>query len=185
MNFNQIDNKELNTLDLVKYSNSINSPEYKCYFLDKSGSEHYRLLAYIAQNNFDINILDIGTFKGCSALAFSINESNNVYSFNIVNHLDLNQYPNNIKFIIDNILNDKYKNLILNCPYILLDTNHDGGFEQKFYEYLISIQYKGYLLLDDIYLNTAMINFWNLIDQEKYDISSIGHITGTGVVKFN
>jgi len=185
MNFNHINNEELDALDLVKYSNSINSLEYKHYFLDKSGSEHYRLLSYIAQNNFNINILDIGTLKGCSALAFSVNESNRVYSFNVVNHLDLNQYPNNIEFIIDNILNEKYKNLILDCPYILLDTNHDGVFEEKFYKYLISIEYRGYLLLDDIYLNTAMINFWNLIDQEKYDISSIGHKTGTGVVYFN
>lgn len=185
MNFNNIDNKELDALDLVKYSNIINCPEHAQYFLDRSGSEHYRLLAYIAQNNSKINILDIGTFKGCSALAFSINKSNKVYSFNIVNHLDLNQYPKNIEFIIDNILNEKYKNLILNCHYILLDTNHDGIFEQTFYKYLISIQYKGYLLLDDIYLNAAMINFWNLIDQEKYDISSIGHTTGTGVVYFN
>jgi hypothetical protein len=185
MNFHQINNKQLDALDLVKYSNNINSLEHKQYFLDKSGSEHYRLLAYISQNNFNINILDVGTLKGCSALAFSINESNKVHSFNIVNHLDLSQYPNNIKFIIDNILNNKYKNLILNSHYILLDTDHDGVFEKQFYEYLIYIKYKGYLLLDDIYLNPAMLNFWHLITQEKYDISSIGHSTGTGVVYFD
>jgi hypothetical protein len=49
---------------------------------------------------------------------------------------------------------------------------------------LISINYKGYLLLDDIHLNFEMERFWGSITKEKYDITNIGHITGTGVVYF-
>ena len=79
---------------------------------------------------------------------------------------------------------DEHKDLVLSCTYILLDTNHDGTFEKAFYEYLIEIDYKGILLLDDIKLNPEMIDFWNGITKEKQDISEIGHITGTGLVMF-
>lgn len=184
MDFLSITNEHLDTIDLSAYSQKINSLEYQKYFLLNSGREHYRLLAHISQKNSSVNILDIGTFKGCSALAFSINETNKIYSFNLVDEFDLVKKPSNIEFIIDNILNEKYKSLILDSNYIMLDTFHDGNFEKKFYEYLISIDYKGYLLLDDIHLNSEMEEFWNSIKKEKYDISSIGHLTGTGVVYF-
>ena len=48
-----------------------------------------------------------------------------------------------------------------------------------------NIKYKGYLMLDDIYYNDAMRNFWSSIVEEKYDISNIGHHSGTGLVIFN
>jgi hypothetical protein len=49
---------------------------------------------------------------------------------------------------------------------------------------LVSIGYTGYLLLDDIHLNFEMERFWGSITKEKYDITNIGHLTGTGVVYF-
>jgi hypothetical protein len=67
----------------------------------------------------------------------------------------------------------------------MLDTYNDGTFETEFYNYLVSIGYTGYLLLDDIHLNFEMERFWGSITKEKYDITNIGHVTGTGVVYFN
>jgi len=185
MDFLTITNEELDNIDLLSYSQTINSLEYQSYFMSKSGQEHYRLLSYISQNYNSINILDIGTLKGCSALALSINNSNKVFSFNIENHLDLSETPTNIEFIIDNIINGNYDDLILNSPIILLDTFHDGTFEQKFLDYLILINYKGNLILDDIYLNSNMKSFWENINLPKNDITHIGHLTGTGLVIFN
>jgi len=66
-----------------------------------------------------------------------------------------------------------------------LDTFHDGTFELKFYNHLKSINYNGYLLLDDIKLNKEMIEFWNQIELDKEDLSYLGHSSGTGVVYFN
>jgi hypothetical protein len=40
----------------------------------------------------------------------------------------------------------------------------------------------GTLILDDIYLNDDMVNFWNQINDDKIDATNIGHSTGTGVV---
>ena len=45
--------------------------------------------------------------------------------------------------------------------------------------------YKGFVLLDDIKLNTGMYDFWNNIEEEKYDLSDIGHETGTGLVNLS
>ena len=184
MDFLSITNEQLDNIDLFPYSQRINSLEYQQYFMSKSGQEHYRLLAYISQNDKWVDILDIGTLKGCSALAFSVNIANKVRSFNTGNELDLNQVPTNAEFIIDDVLNEKYKNNILSSKYIMLDTYHDGTFETEFYNYLVSIGYTGYLLLDDIHLNFEMERFWGSITKEKYDITNIGHITGTGVVYF-
>ena len=52
--------------------------------------------------------MDIGTLKGCSALAFSINQTNKVRTFNVGNELDLNLLPSNVEFIIDDILKFEY-----------------------------------------------------------------------------
>ena len=185
MDFLSITNEELDNIDLFPYSQKINSLEYQQYFMSKSGQEHYRLLAHISQTNDLVDILDVGTLKGCSALAFSVNSKNKVRSFNVLNQFDLNYTPLNSEFIIDNVLNGNYNSVILGSKYIMLDTYHDGTFEKEFYDYLISINYKGYLLLDDIHLNFEMERFWGSITKEKYDISNLGHITGTGLVIFN
>ena len=138
-----------------------------------------------SSNSFnDETFIDVGTLKGSSALALSTNKKNKVYSFNLSSQLELNSLPENVEFIIDNVLNGKYDNILLSAKFILLDTFHDGTFEKQFYEYIESIGYSGYLLLDDIHLNTEMERFWGSITKEKYDITSIGHSTGTGVVYF-
>jgi hypothetical protein len=90
-----------------------------------------------------------------------------------------------VEFIIGDILDSRYESLVLSSSYILLDTFHDGTFEKQFVDYLSLIHWKGYLLLDDIYLNNEMKNFWNSLDRDKTDLTSIGHITGTGLVIFS
>jgi hypothetical protein len=66
----------------------------------------------------------------------------------------------------------------------MLDTKHDGVFEQEFFDFLVKENYNGIVLFDDIHLNSQMKNFWSNIELEKYDITNIGHWSGTGVVVF-
>lgn len=174
-------------LDSINMDNSkqINNKEYQDYFTSPSSTEHYRLLSHLSNNISNSILIDVGTLKGSSALALSVNQTNTVYSFNLSNELELDLLPNNINFIIDDIINEKYKPIILESKIILLDTFHDGTFEKTFYDYLKEIDYKGILLLDDIKLNNEMVQFWNSITEDKSDISYIGHITGTGIVYFN
>ena len=176
--------EELQKINLTELSKNINSEEYKNYFLSLYGKEHYMLLAYFSTYYNNSIIIDIGSLKGCSALALSYNKTNKIKSFNIANHLDLSDIPDNIEFIVDNILNEEYKELILSSKLILVDTFHDGTFEQQFHDYLNEINWKGVLLLDDIKLNQEMINYWNNIKENKTDITQYGHDTGTGIVYF-
>lgn len=180
----KLNNQILDDLDM-RISKYISNDEYKSYYNEVSSKEHYRLLTYITNSYNGINIIDIGTLKGCSALALSTNKLNNVYSFNVSDQLELNEKPKNIEFIIDNIINGNYDELILKSPVILLDTYHDGTFEKQFLDYISNINYKGTIILDDIHLNKEMGYFWNQINLDKDDITHLGHSTGTGVVYIN
>jgi hypothetical protein len=182
----QINKEELEAINLNLLASSIIEDEFKNYFLGNYGEEHYKLLAWFASKFNDSLILDIGTYKGCSALALSYNLSNKVKSFDIRYGLrNIINYPSNIEFIIDDILDEKYKSLILSSKFILLDTDHDGAFEYSLYNYLKVINYKGYLMIDDIKFNSSMEEFWTSIVEKKYDISHIGHHSGTGLVIFS
>ena len=67
---------------------------------------------------------------------------------------------------------------------IMLDTNHDGGFENEAYRYFQRIGFKGLLFLDDIHLNPPMEAFWAQITEPKEDITDLGHWSGSGIVDF-
>jgi hypothetical protein len=105
-----------------------------------------------------------------------------VYSFNLHDELQLKKKPNNIEFIIDNVINGKYDKILSESKIILLDTFHDGTFENEFLNYLKRINYSGTLILDDIHLNNEMKLFWDGLNDDKLDLTNIGHQTGTGVV---
>ena len=156
------------------------------WFFHPAGKEHYRLLIRISELLEGSNIIDVGTYEGSSSLALADNNSNHVFSFDInKNHNVSKITKSNISFIVSDCTSNDYKAKILSSPFILLDTAHDGLFENIFYKYLLDIKYRGVLMLDDIRLNRHMIDFWNSIKLEKQEITQIGHYTGTGLVWFN
>ena len=97
-------NNFLDSIDLTKFEADL-VPFVKQYFYLNSGVEHYRLLAHISSYYNDETILDIGSYKGGSALALSFNKNNTVISIDIENHLELSINRANIEFKILNILN--------------------------------------------------------------------------------
>lgn len=166
----------------------------KCELLNVSGMEHYRLLAYISSLFHNTTILDIRTHRGNSALALSYNKSNIVHSFDIVNNVIDDNIKNisNIQFHIDNLFEparqDSWKNIILQSSFIFLDVDpHNGKMEFEFYNYLKDINYQGFVICDDIwYFKEMRDNFWyNIPPQYKYDLTDIGHWSGTGIFTFN
>jgi hypothetical protein len=170
-------------IDLNKLSRFAASAEYRAFFLDKNFKEHYRLLSHLSSQYQNSIIFDIGTFKGYSALALSYEPTNLIVSYDIQDHKDLHERNNisTIEFNIGNALNDPR---LLQAPLILLDTNHDGGFEMQVYTFLKNNGYQGLLVLDDIYLNAEMMRFWEHIDLPKEDVTDLGHWSGTGIVDF-
>lgn len=190
----EVTNEELDAINFSNYKlrrEITNVPEH--WFLLESGKEHYRLLYYISSLFSGKTLIDIGTWVGDSALALASNKENKVISYDIVRQprntqgisIDINQLikDENIKFILgDATKHDKEE--ILNSPFIMLDTAHDGIFENEFYNFLKEINYKGFFFLDDIHLNEPMRQFWNSITEDKYDLTKVGHWSGSGLVHF-
>lgn len=152
----------------------------------KGISEHYRLLSYLSKSFDNITIIDAGTLYGHSCLALSQNLKNVILTYDI-QHVNLNfanEYKNVIFKKLD--INEETPEVIKSATIILLDIDpHDGIQETKFINYLKQINYKGYVICDDIFLNEGMKNWWNSVDIEKYDLTDIGHFSGTGLINFN
>jgi predicted O-methyltransferase YrrM len=142
-----------------------------------SGVEHYRLLRFLAEQSG--LVFDVGTYRGYSALALALGGAN-VVSYDIADHRDKSAARSAIEFRTGNALDDSR---LLDADLIVLDTFHDGRYENEFYEF-IRRDYKGALILDDIHLNDEMRHFWLSIEEEKHDISAVGHHSGTGLVLF-
>lgn len=173
----------IESINLENLAHRIPEAEHRGYFLDVAGAEHYRLLAAYSTLFENQILLDIGTFKGCSALALSYNPRNKVISFDIQDRVNV-QKPDNVDFIVGDVLEKKYQPVIMAAPIIMLDTFHDGTFERQFLAHLRALNWHGTLLMDDIYLNDVMREVWREIKERKEDISRLGHWTGTGSVAF-
>lgn len=174
----------LNKLDLSHNDYMLkNMSDFANYYHYPSGQEHYRLLSFISKLYNNETIYDIGTNNGCSAIALSENNSNVVKTYDIVDYKNPGAITKpNIIFYLENIVNNI--NVLNETRFIMLDTNHDGVFENIFYNKLKEIKYKGLLFLDDIHLNSDMKKFWSNILEEKYDLTIKGHNTGSGLIVF-
>ena len=175
------DRQKIAAIDLERFRPFV-ADIYTDYFWLEPGTEHYKLLAYLSTCWNDATLIDLGTDKGCSALALSYNRSNRVISYDIEDRKrDPISLPN-IEFRVKDALEDRDD--LISSPLIVLDTAHDGVFERRVYDMLDAAGYEGLLLLDDINLNTAMQDFWRQISREKIDLTPIGHWSGTGLARF-
>lgn len=177
----------INAIDISKEREFISDPDTLSYYEKGAGEEHYKLLIYLSQSMKPKLAFDIGTCRGASALALA-NGSERVRSYDISNGVNLNNLHklNNISFIIGDVTDDPE---LADSELILLDASHNGFFEEKVVNCLISIGFKGILLLDDINLAgyERLTTWWkNLTLSGKYDISKYGHnkIAGTGMLVF-
>ena len=174
----------------------INEQGIEFYF--KPGIEHYKLLAYFSTLYDNVNIIDIGTHLGHSALSLSYNKNNTIYTFDIIDKVRQNiKKISNIKFMNDNLFEEdtfiKWKDIILNAPFIFLDVDpHNGFMEMDFYNLLKKYNYNGFVICDDIwYFKEMRDNFWYKIEDKiggidhKFDLTYLGHWSGTGIINFN
>ena len=179
-----LDKAQINKIDLSAKANFAASDEFKVYLVDVQRKEHYRLLAHLSCHFKNATLFDIGTHKGYSALALSYNPDNRIVSYDVEDLKDLRHHEklNQIDFQVGNALEDPR---LLSSPLILLDTYHDGRFEAQTLDFLERNNYRGLLILDDIYLNATMMALWERIPLPKEDVSDIGHWSGTGLVDFS
>lgn len=183
-----LDIDDLNSVNFGFPFDFINKDLIYSYIFSPAGVDHYRLLRKISQSFKGITISDVGTNRGLSALSLS-GVGNTVKSFDVIDLVDprLKGISDQIgcEFVLRNLLEDEtLKNYVINSDFIFLDTDHDGIFENQFYTFLVDGGFSGTLLLDDIYLNEPMRDFWSSITQDKKDITRFGHFSGTGIVNF-
>ena len=154
------------------------------------GISDYPFYAYLSSLFNNITILEIGTCLGGSAIMMSHNKTNNIISYDVVDHVKGGIKKENIEFRIGNFMKDEidYNSIDL----ISIDATHDGNSEREMVKYLEDNWKGGILFLDDIHNNNGgdMSSFWQSIDRERheaYDVSDIAHgsTTGSGLVNFN
>lgn len=153
--------------------------------------QHYKLLAFLSSQFNNKSIIDIGTHRGSSALALTYNKTNQIHSFDIIDKMQQHKIQN-VSFYIENIFSalgfQKYKDLILNAPLIVLDVDpHDGKTELDFFYLLQMCDYKGLLFVDDIWHFKPMRDeFWyHIPSNQKYDLTPFGHFSGSGLISFD
>jgi Bacterial protein of unknown function (HtrL_YibB) len=195
MHYN-ITDKLIETVNFAKFNETIkySLPNDLSEFGEVPGKQHYRLLSYFSSLFNNSIIIDIGTHRGNSALALSYNETNVIHTFDIVDNVVNTEIKNlnNVNFHIENLFDsatfEKWKNTILSSPFIFLDVDpHNGFMEMDFYNLLKNINYQGFVICDEIwYFKEMRDNFWHKIPyEERYDLTNIGHWSGTGVFTFN
>ena len=170
------------------------SPDSRDHFFGKCGKEHYRLLSYLSTQFNHTNIVNIHTNEGYEALALSYNETNTVFSFGHTETLANTMLDEraNIHYINEDIMNPqhrlKWRQVIQTAAFIFVDIEpHKGDAEYEFYTYLCDIGYRGFVIYDDIWYFKDMRNhFWYKIpESQRFDLTEVGHWSGTGVVNFN
>lgn len=169
-------------------------PEQNQWFSAPFG-EHYKLINSLCKSLSLRKVVEVGSFTGMSALIWMLNNVS-LTSIDIVpwNEFDdtvlsdaLIQDASFSQKILDLMDVDSFNEMIpdfLSSDLIFLDGPKDGIFEQEVVPKLINLLSgrSVWLLLDDIHLR-AMQPCWDAITNEKYDLSLIGHSSGTGLVR--
>ena len=159
--------------------------------------EHYRLLSGLIQHINPKTLIDIGTSTGMSSrvmLDYTPPKSK-IITFDLIkwdsfdSHLEKEDFKSGrLTQYLEDLSNieifQKYLPIINEADLIFLDAPKDGIFEYLFIKNLVEsdlICKTRYLILDDIkFLN--MVKLWRSIRSPKFDLTSFGHATGTGII---
>lgn len=176
---------------LAKLPGAVQSEGNRREFTGPSGREHYRMLAFLSGLFRNATIIDIGTHLGMSALALSSEPSNRVISFDIKVTTNAAAAERGVRFetadLWDPAVREQWKETILGAPLIFLDIDpHEGTRELEFYRWLLGCDYRGLLVLDDIwYFKPMRDNMWYAIpESHKTDVTLVGHWSGSAIVHF-
>jgi len=142
---------------------------------------HYGLLGYISSLVDNQRIIEMGTRFGFSALAMSINETNKVTSYDIVERGQSLIVKPNLHFRLLNLLEEENSHVILESDILFVDiAPHNGVDEKQITDYLIANNYKGITLWHDIHDGSrkqpprTMWKWWIALDPSlnKFDLTT-------------
>jgi len=184
-----LNKEEIDAIDLEPSKSYIQGHENVKYFNLPAGQEHYKLLAYIANQLPKGSVVyDIGTYLGFSALAWSRNPNIKVVTYDIGNYIQNKEAFDgiiNLERRIGNCIMDA-EEIVERSKVIMIDVDpHDGIQEVAMLKAFVATGFKGIMLFDDIYANEPMYKFWqsiNIPGTTKLDLTSVGHFSGTGAI---
>jgi predicted O-methyltransferase YrrM len=177
--------------DLAELRARVQSPEDK-KIIGSDFGEHYRFLEELSFFLKPELTIEIGTHKGIGTLALS-KHSTKVVTFDIKpwyefhDTLLLKDDFKSISQVISDISIPaewkKHAKLFAHADLVFVDGPKNGEFESTVIPLLLGqMKSDSCLVIDDIrFLN--MIGIWKGIKMPKFDATSVGHFSGTGVVK--
>ena len=178
----EINKEDVKALDVSHLRDlSLNSNDWL-----PAGQSEYRFYAYMSTWFNNTTILDIGTRTGGSALALSYNPTNKVRSYDLVEQgASQGIKKDNIKWNIGDFMEDGDIDWD-NVSIVMIDVDpHDGSQERVIMDWLREKGWKGILMHDDIGPGWPDIQLmWDEIPEEKFDVTEIAHMSGTGIVNF-
>lgn len=162
-------------------------------FYRPCGREHYRLLAYLSKLFNNSSIIEIGTHHGKSAIALSYNSTNVIHTFDVTKqYIPVVDTISNIHYHSDNLFDREtfisWLPTISSSPFIFVDLeSHNGEMELQLIKLFEEFKYMGFVVWNGIWSFKEMRNnFWyNIYDKIRYDLTLVGHLSGTGVTTFN
>ncbi len=178
----EINKEDVKALDVSHLRDlSLNSNDWL-----PAGQSEYRFYAYMSTWFNNTTILDIGTRTGGSALALSYNPTNKVRSYDLVEQgASQGIKKDNITWNIGDFMEDEDIDWD-NVSIVMIDVDpHDGSQERVMMDWLREKGWKGILMHDDIGPGWPDIQLmWDEIPEEKFDVTEIAHMSGTGIVNF-
>jgi predicted O-methyltransferase YrrM len=161
--------------------------------------EHYRLLAALVKLLQPKRVVEIGTFRGLSALALKkfLPAAGRIATFDVVPWDSLSdtclqeedfaddRLRQQIGDLSDAAVFELHRSLIQETELLFVDGPKDGIFERKLLQQLETVDFHKPLLvvMDDIRF-WNMLAIWQDIAQPKLDLTSFGHWSGTGLVEW-
>jgi predicted O-methyltransferase YrrM len=162
--------------------------------------EHYRLLAALVKLLQPKRVLEIGTFRGLSALALKkfLPSAGKIVTFDIVSwdsipetclhpeDFEDGRLQQQIADLSDAAVFESHRSLVQETELLFVDGPKDGIFERKLLQQLETVDFRKPLLLvmDDIRF-WNMLAIWQDIARPKLDLTSFGHWSGTGLVEWH
>lgn len=162
--------------------------------------EHYRLLAALVKLLQPRRVVEVGTFRGLSALALKnfLPAAGKIVTFDIVPWDSLSdtcleredfedgRLQQQIGDLSDAAVFELHRKVIQETELLFIDGPKDGVFERKLLRHLETIDFQKPLLvvMDDIRF-WNMLATWQDIARPKLDLTSFGHWSGTGLVEWH
>lgn len=167
------------------------------HFYNVFPGEHYRFLQGLVQELVPRSVVEIGTFTGMSARVI-LDAATRDCQLHTYDLLPWSSFPSHLTDAdfesgrLEQHLDDlaipscfeAHLQRLNDAELIFCDGPKDGIFEYRFLKLLSGVKLtpqRRYLVLDDIrFLN--MLALWRSIDSPKFDLTSFGHWSGTGLV---